>query len=42
MPLSAVILNCTLEPSPAESNTEALARVVAGALAAHPIPAPPS
>jgi hypothetical protein len=38
MPLSALILNCTLKPSPAESNTEALA----GALAAHPIPAPPS
>jgi hypothetical protein len=33
MPLSALILSCTLKPSPAESNTEALARVVADALA---------
>ena len=32
--LSALFLNCTLKPSPAESNTEALARVVMGALEA--------
>lgn len=32
--LSAVVLNCTLKPSPAESNTEALARVVVEALEA--------
>ena len=30
--MNATILNCTLKPSPAESNTEALARVVIGAL----------
>jgi multimeric flavodoxin WrbA len=30
--LSALVLNCTLKPSPAESNTEALARVVIEAL----------
>jgi multimeric flavodoxin WrbA len=32
MPLSALVLNCTLKPPPAESNTEALARVVMDAL----------
>ena len=32
MPLSAVVVNCTLKPSPAESNTEALAAVVSEAL----------
>jgi multimeric flavodoxin WrbA len=32
MPLSAVVVNCTLKPSPAESNTEALAAVVVEAL----------
>jgi hypothetical protein len=55
MPLCALIVYRTLKPSPAESNTEALARMdatgraaasnvvaVARALAAHPIPAPPS
>lgn len=31
-PLRAVVLNCTLKPSPAESNTEALAQVVVEAL----------
>lgn len=31
-PLSALIVNCTLKPSPAESNTDALADVVAHAL----------
>jgi multimeric flavodoxin WrbA len=31
--LNAMVLNCTLKPSPAESNTEALARVVMDALA---------
>ncbi|MDQ3435644.1 MAG: flavodoxin family protein [Actinomycetota bacterium] len=31
--LKALVLNCTLKPSPAESNTEALARVVMDALA---------
>jgi multimeric flavodoxin WrbA len=30
--MRATILNCTLKPSPATSNTEALARVVMGAL----------
>ena len=30
--MRALVLNCTLKPSPAESNTEALARVVTGAL----------
>ena len=33
MALSAIVLNCTLKPSPAPSNTEALARVVMDALA---------
>jgi multimeric flavodoxin WrbA len=32
MTLSAVVVNCTLKPSPAESNTEALAGVVVEAL----------
>ena len=32
MALSAVVVNCTLKPSPAESNTEALAAVVVEAL----------
>ena len=32
--MRATILNCTLKPSPAVSNTEALARVVAGGLEA--------
>jgi multimeric flavodoxin WrbA len=32
--MRALLLNCTLKPSPAESNTEALARVVMDALAA--------
>jgi multimeric flavodoxin WrbA len=31
--MRALLLNCTLKPSPAESNTEALARVVMDALA---------
>jgi multimeric flavodoxin WrbA len=31
--MRALLLNCTLKPSPAESNTEALARVVLDALA---------
>lgn len=30
--MKALILNCTLKPSPQESNTEALARVVTKAL----------
>jgi multimeric flavodoxin WrbA len=30
--LKAIVLNCTLKPSPEKSNTEALASVVAGAL----------
>jgi multimeric flavodoxin WrbA len=34
MRLSALFINCTLKPSPAESNTEALARVVIAALEA--------
>jgi multimeric flavodoxin WrbA len=34
-PISAVVLNGTLKPSPAESNTEALARVVVAALEGH-------
>jgi len=34
MDLKAVFLNCTLKPSPQDSNTEALARVVAEALEA--------
>jgi multimeric flavodoxin WrbA len=33
--MRALILNCTLKPSPATSNTEALARVVMEALAGH-------
>jgi len=33
--LSAIVVNCTLKPSPAPSNTEALADVVAGRLASH-------
>ena len=32
MPLRALVINCTLKPSPATSNTEALARVVMDAL----------
>ena len=32
MPLNALILNCTLKPSPAASNTEALATVLQSAL----------
>ena len=32
MPLHALILNCTLKPSPAASNTEALAQVLSAAL----------
>ena len=38
MELKAVFLNCTLKPSPQDSNTEALARVVAEALEADGIP----
>lgn len=34
-PLSALVVNCTLKPAPSESNTEALADVVADALDAH-------
>lgn len=34
-PLDAIIVNCTLKASPAPSNTEALAGVVGGHLAAH-------
>lgn len=33
--MRALVLNCTLKPSPAESNTEALARVVMEALEQH-------
>ena len=33
--MKALIINCTLKPSPAPSNTEALAQVVAGALEKH-------
>ena len=33
--MRALVLNCTLKPSPAESNTEALARVVIKALEGH-------
>jgi multimeric flavodoxin WrbA len=33
--MKALIINCTLKPSPAPSNTEALARVVAGAMEKH-------
>jgi multimeric flavodoxin WrbA len=32
VPLRALVLNCTLKPSPAASNTEALARVLSDAL----------
>jgi multimeric flavodoxin WrbA len=35
--MRATILNCTLKPSPATSNTEALARVVADALEDHDV-----
>jgi multimeric flavodoxin WrbA len=35
--MRATILNCTLKPSPATSNTEALARVVAEALESHDV-----
>ncbi len=35
--MRALLLNCTLKPSPADSNTEALARVVMDALAEHGI-----
>jgi multimeric flavodoxin WrbA len=35
--MRALLLNCTLKPSPAESNTEALARVVMDALASEGI-----
>lgn len=35
MSLKALVLNCTLKPSPQESNTEALARVVMDALGKH-------
>lgn len=35
MPLTAVALNCTLNPSPAESSTELLAQQVLDALAEH-------
>jgi multimeric flavodoxin WrbA len=35
--MRATILNCTLKPSPATSNTEALARVVADALESHDV-----
>jgi multimeric flavodoxin WrbA len=35
MPLRALLLNCTLKPSPAPSNTEALARVLSDALEEH-------
>nr|WP_217915508.1 NAD(P)H-dependent oxidoreductase [Miltoncostaea marina] len=34
-PLRALVVNCTLKPSPATSNTEALAAVVADALRGH-------
>jgi multimeric flavodoxin WrbA len=34
MPLQALVLNCTLKPSPAASNTEALAGVLSAALEA--------
>jgi hypothetical protein len=41
--MRATILNCTLKPSPPESNTEAQNLVaVARALADKPVPAPPS
>ena len=33
--MRALVLNCTLKPSPAPSNTEALARVVIEALEGH-------
>ncbi|MDQ3758653.1 MAG: NAD(P)H-dependent oxidoreductase [Actinomycetota bacterium] len=35
--MKAIILNCTLKPSPDESNTEALARVVSEALKSHDV-----
>jgi multimeric flavodoxin WrbA len=35
--MRATILNCTLKPSPATSNTEALARVVGDALTTHDV-----
>jgi multimeric flavodoxin WrbA len=35
--MRALIINCTLKPSPEPSNTEALARVVAAALAGHDV-----
>ena len=35
--MKALVLNCTLKPSPAPSNTEALARVVMEALASHDV-----
>jgi multimeric flavodoxin WrbA len=35
VPTHATILNCTLKPSPAASNTEALARVLMAALQSH-------
>jgi multimeric flavodoxin WrbA len=37
--MRALVLNCTLKPSPADSNTEALARVVAEALEAEDVSA---
>lgn len=37
MPLTAVALNCTLSPSPAESSTELLAQQVLDALADHEV-----
>ena len=33
--MRALVLNCTLKPSPATSNTEALAKVVVEALEGH-------
>jgi len=36
--MKALIINCTLKPSPAPSNTEALARVVADALEKESVP----
>jgi multimeric flavodoxin WrbA len=35
--VKALIMNCTLKPSPSESNTEALARVVQEALESHEV-----
>lgn len=37
MSLKALVLNCTLKPSPQESNTEALAQVVMEALGKHEV-----